>query len=44
MPDEGCVLVVGGSWLVKPELLRARRFDEVERLARTVTTTSGVPA
>jgi len=28
------VLAVGGSWLVKPELLRAGRFDEVERLAR----------
>ena len=28
------VLAVGGSWLVKPELLRDRRFDEVERLAR----------
>jgi 2-dehydro-3-deoxyphosphogluconate aldolase/(4S)-4-hydroxy-2-oxoglutarate aldolase len=28
------VLCVGGSWLVAPELLRAGRFDEVERLAR----------
>jgi 2-dehydro-3-deoxyphosphogluconate aldolase/(4S)-4-hydroxy-2-oxoglutarate aldolase len=28
------VLAVGGSWLVRPELLRAGRFDEVERLAR----------
>lgn len=28
------VLAVGGSWLVKPELLRNGRFDEVERLAR----------
>jgi len=28
------VLAVGGSWPVKPELLRAGRFDEVERLAR----------
>ena len=28
------VLAVGGSWLVKPELLRDGRFDEVERLAR----------
>jgi 2-dehydro-3-deoxyphosphogluconate aldolase/(4S)-4-hydroxy-2-oxoglutarate aldolase len=28
------VLAVGGSWLVKPDLLRAGRFDEVERLAR----------
>jgi 2-dehydro-3-deoxyphosphogluconate aldolase/(4S)-4-hydroxy-2-oxoglutarate aldolase len=30
------VLAVGGSWLVRPELLRERRFDEVERLAREV--------
>lgn len=28
------VLAVGGSWLVKTELLREDRFDEVERLAR----------
>jgi 2-dehydro-3-deoxyphosphogluconate aldolase / (4S)-4-hydroxy-2-oxoglutarate aldolase len=28
------VLACGGSWLVKPALLRAGRFDEVERLAR----------
>jgi 2-dehydro-3-deoxyphosphogluconate aldolase/(4S)-4-hydroxy-2-oxoglutarate aldolase len=28
------VLAVGGSWLVRPELLRDGRFDEVERLAR----------
>ena len=28
------VLAVGGSWLVKQELLRDGRFDEVERLAR----------
>ena len=28
------VLAVGGSWPVKPELLRGGRFDEVERLAR----------
>ena len=27
------VLAVGGSWPVKPELLRAGRFEEVERLA-----------
>jgi 2-dehydro-3-deoxyphosphogluconate aldolase/(4S)-4-hydroxy-2-oxoglutarate aldolase len=31
------VLAVGGSWLVRPELLRAGRFDEVERLARDAT-------
>jgi 2-dehydro-3-deoxyphosphogluconate aldolase/(4S)-4-hydroxy-2-oxoglutarate aldolase len=28
------VLACGGSWLVRPELLRAGRFDEVEKLAR----------
>jgi 2-dehydro-3-deoxyphosphogluconate aldolase/(4S)-4-hydroxy-2-oxoglutarate aldolase len=28
------VVAVGGSWLVRPEILRAGRFDEVERLAR----------
>jgi 2-dehydro-3-deoxyphosphogluconate aldolase/(4S)-4-hydroxy-2-oxoglutarate aldolase len=28
------VLAVGGSWLVRPELVRERRFDEIERLAR----------
>ena len=28
------VLAVGGSWLVRPELLQEGRFDEVERLAR----------
>lgn len=38
------VLAVGGSWLVKPDLLRAGRFDEVERLARAVTTTTGASA
>ena len=29
-----CVVAVGGSWLVRPELLRDGRFHEVERLAR----------
>jgi 2-dehydro-3-deoxyphosphogluconate aldolase/(4S)-4-hydroxy-2-oxoglutarate aldolase len=28
------VLAVGGSWLAAPALLRAGRYDEVERLAR----------
>jgi len=28
------VLACGGSWMVRPEVLRAARFDEVERLAR----------
>lgn len=31
------VLAVGGSWLVRPELLRAARFEEIERLAAEVT-------
>ena len=29
-----CVVACGGSWLVKDSLLRAGKFDEVERLAR----------
>ena len=28
------VVACGGSWLVRPELIRERRFDEIERLAR----------
>lgn len=28
------VAAVGGSWMVRPELIEAGRFDEVERLAR----------
>ncbi len=28
------VLACGGSWLVRPDLLRSGRWDEVERLAR----------
>ncbi|MBG85551.1 MAG: 2-dehydro-3-deoxyphosphogluconate aldolase [Verrucomicrobiales bacterium] len=28
-----CVLSCGGSWMVKPDLLKAGRFDEVQRLA-----------
>jgi 2-dehydro-3-deoxyphosphogluconate aldolase/(4S)-4-hydroxy-2-oxoglutarate aldolase len=28
------VIAVGGSWLAKPELLRAGRYDDIERLAR----------
>jgi 2-dehydro-3-deoxyphosphogluconate aldolase/(4S)-4-hydroxy-2-oxoglutarate aldolase len=32
--DVPSVLAVGGSWLVKTELLRTGRFDEVERLTR----------
>jgi 2-dehydro-3-deoxyphosphogluconate aldolase/(4S)-4-hydroxy-2-oxoglutarate aldolase len=31
---EPSVVACGGSWIVKRELLRARRYDEVERLAR----------
>ena len=30
------VVACGGSWLVPPELIRARRFDEIEALARAV--------
>ena len=32
------VLAVGGSWMVAPDLLRACRFDEVQRLAREAMT------
>lgn len=45
-----CVVAVGGSWLVKPELTRAGRFDEIERLAREAVAAaapgagSGAPA
>lgn len=28
------VIACGGSWLVRPELVREGRFDEIERLAR----------
>lgn len=28
------IVACGGSWLVKPELVRGGRFDEIERLAR----------
>jgi 2-dehydro-3-deoxyphosphogluconate aldolase/(4S)-4-hydroxy-2-oxoglutarate aldolase len=28
------VLAVGGSWMVAPDLLRAGRFDEIQRLTR----------
>ncbi len=31
------VVACGGSWLARPELLRAGRFDEIERLAREVS-------
>jgi 2-dehydro-3-deoxyphosphogluconate aldolase/(4S)-4-hydroxy-2-oxoglutarate aldolase len=30
------VVACGGSWLVRPELIREGRFDEIERLARAV--------
>jgi 2-dehydro-3-deoxyphosphogluconate aldolase/(4S)-4-hydroxy-2-oxoglutarate aldolase len=30
------VVACGGSWLVRPELVREGRFDEIERLAREV--------
>jgi 2-dehydro-3-deoxyphosphogluconate aldolase/(4S)-4-hydroxy-2-oxoglutarate aldolase len=32
------VTAVGGSWMVKPELIEAGRFDEIERLAREAAT------
>ena len=32
------VAAVGGSWMVEPALVKARRFDEVERLAREAAT------
>jgi 2-dehydro-3-deoxyphosphogluconate aldolase/(4S)-4-hydroxy-2-oxoglutarate aldolase len=35
------VLACGGTWIVKPELLRAGRFDEVERLAREAAELGG---
>jgi 2-dehydro-3-deoxyphosphogluconate aldolase/(4S)-4-hydroxy-2-oxoglutarate aldolase len=31
------VVACGGSWLVRPELVREGRFDEIERLAREVS-------
>jgi 2-dehydro-3-deoxyphosphogluconate aldolase / (4S)-4-hydroxy-2-oxoglutarate aldolase len=31
------VVACGGSWLVRPELIREGRFDEIERLAREVS-------
>jgi 2-dehydro-3-deoxyphosphogluconate aldolase/(4S)-4-hydroxy-2-oxoglutarate aldolase len=31
------VVACGGSWLVRPELVRQGRFDEIERLAREVS-------
>jgi 2-dehydro-3-deoxyphosphogluconate aldolase/(4S)-4-hydroxy-2-oxoglutarate aldolase len=35
------VLACGGSWLVRPDLLRSGRWDEVERLAREAFALSG---
>jgi 2-dehydro-3-deoxyphosphogluconate aldolase/(4S)-4-hydroxy-2-oxoglutarate aldolase len=32
------VLAVGGSWMAAPDLLRAGRFEEVQRLAREAVT------
>jgi 2-dehydro-3-deoxyphosphogluconate aldolase/(4S)-4-hydroxy-2-oxoglutarate aldolase len=31
------VVAVGGSWIVPKDLLRGRRYDEIERLARAAT-------
>lgn len=36
------VAAVGGSWMVAPNLLRERRFDEVARLAAEAVALSGV--
>jgi 2-dehydro-3-deoxyphosphogluconate aldolase/(4S)-4-hydroxy-2-oxoglutarate aldolase len=35
------VVAIGGSWMVKPELIEAGRFDEVERLAREAAVVAG---
>ena len=35
------VTAVGGSWMVKPELIEAGRFDEIERLAREAARVAG---
>ena len=32
------VVACGGSWLVRPDVVREGRFDEIERLAREVST------
>ena len=36
-----CVLACGGSWMVKPELLRDRNFAEVTRLTAAAVKTAG---
>ncbi|MDR1977855.1 MAG: bifunctional 4-hydroxy-2-oxoglutarate aldolase/2-dehydro-3-deoxy-phosphogluconate aldolase [Synergistaceae bacterium] len=36
----GKVLAVGGSWMVKPELIAAGKYDEVTRLCREAAMTS----
>jgi len=33
-----CVVACGGSWMVNPDLLRAGKFDEVQRLAAEAVT------
>lgn len=38
---EPAVLAVGGSWMVAPDLLRDRRFGEVERLAADAVRVAG---
>ena len=30
--SQRCVIACGGSWMVKPELLKENRFDEIQRL------------
>ena len=35
------VLACGGSWMVEPSLVRARRFDEVQRLTAEAVKLTG---
>lgn len=28
------IMCVGGTWMVKPQLIQEKRFDEIEKLAR----------
>lgn len=36
-----CVLACGGSWMVKPDLIRDGRFDEVQRLTKEAVQLAG---
>ncbi len=33
--NDDAIFCVGGSWMVKSDLIRAGRFDEIEELCRT---------